>query len=259
MNDVKARLRVLFLDIDGVLNSNAYLKANPGSFDRSKGYISMFDPVACARLQVVLMVTGAKIVISSSWRIVHSIDDIRGYLAARGITAEVIGLTPSGGYDLSADHAFPTNETLTCRGAEILAWVDAHPELDSYAVVDDNSDMDGVRERFVQTTWEHGLLDEHMLPLVRTLLRPRTFTPGQYVHVYGVRVHRSAGPAGDGLDINTQLDVYEVGRVLAVEPATARVRLVNHSTEFDVVRERLSLPFPSWQQLAYGFKQGSPP
>lgn len=252
-------LRVLFLDIDGVLNSNQYLLNNPGAFDRGtpQGYLPMFDDAACARLEVVLRVTGAKIVISSSWRYGHTIEQMREYLAAKGVTAEVIDFTPSGHIsDLSGDASIETK--MTCRGHEISAWIDAHPELDSYVVVDDNSDMDGVRERFVQTTWEHGLLDEHMLPLVRTLLRPRTFTPGQYVHVYGVRVHRRAGPAGDGLDINTQLDVYEVGRVLAVEPATARVRLVNHSTEFDVVRERLSLPFPSWQQLAYGFKQGSP-
>lgn len=253
-------LRVLFLDVDGVLNSNAYLAANPGAFDRGgpEGYLSMFDDAACARLEVVTRVTGAKIVISSSWRFVHTLGQMRGYLAAKGVTAEVIDFTPIGyNPDLPGDDSFGTK--MTCRGHEIAAWVDAHPELDAYAVVDDNSDMDGVRDRFVQTTWERGLLDEHMLPLVRTLMRPRAFTPGQHVHVYGVRVHRSEGPAGDGLDLNTKLDAYELGRVLAVEPATARVRLVNHPTEFDVVRERLSLPFPSWQQLAYGLAKGSPP
>lgn len=248
-------LRVLFLDIDGVLNSSAYLAANPGAFDRGgpDGYLSMFDPTACARLQVVLTVTGAKIVISSSWRIVHKIDEIRGYLAAKGVTAEVIDFTPSGGYDLGGYNDFPTDAKLTCRGAEILAWVDARPELESYAVVDDNSDMDGVRERFVQTTWERGLQPEHMLPLVRTLLRPRVFTPGQHVHVFGVRVTRHDGPAGDALD------VYELGCVLDVTASEARVRLVNHPTELRVPRDRLSLPFPSWQQLAYGFEKGSPP
>lgn len=253
-------LRVLFLDIDGVLNSSAYLKANPDSFDRSgpNAYLSMFDPVACARLQVVLTVTGAKIVISSSWRHVHTIDEIRGYLAAKGITAEVIDFTPIGyNPDLPGDDSFGTS--MTCRGHEIAAWVDAHPELESYAVVDDNSDMDGVRERFVQTTWERGLQPEHMLPLVRTLLRPRDFTPGQHVHVFGVRVTRHDGPAGDALDAGAPLDVYELGCVLDVTASEARVRLVNHPTELRVPRERLSLPFPSWQQLAYGFEKGSPP
>lgn len=253
-------LRVLFLDVDGVLNSRDYMLANPGAFDRSgpNAYYSMFDPAACARLQAVLTVTGAKIVVSSSWRIVHTLDEMRRYLAAKGVTAEVIDFTVVGyNPDLPGDDSFGT--AMTCRGHEIAAWVDAHPELESYVVVDDNSDMDGVRDRFVQTTWERGLLDEHMLPLVRTLMRPRDFAPGQHVHVYGVRVHRSAGPAGDGLDLNTKLDAYEVGRVLAVEPTTARVRLVNHPTEFDVVRERLSLPFPSWQQLAYGFEEGARP
>lgn len=70
---------------------------------------------------------------------------------------------------------------------------------------------------------------------------------------------RHDGPAGDALDVGAPLDVYELGRVLDVTAAEARVRLVNHPTELRVPRERLSLPFPSWQQLAYGFEKGSPP
>jgi len=255
-------LRVLFLDIDGVLNSSAYLKANPDSFDRSgpNAYLSMFDPVACARLQVVLTVTGAKIVISSSWRHVHTIDEIRGYLAAKGITAEVIDFTPIGyNPDLPGDDSFGTS--MTCRGHEIAAWVDAHPELEAYAVVDDNSDMDGVRERFVQTTWERGLKIEHARRLVRVLMRPRQFHTGQLVHVYG-RLPWSDPREGD--------DSYELGRIVdpavrfpaaSEHPTGATVKIINAIVDRPVFApyEKLSEPFPSWQQLAYGFEKVSPP
>jgi len=88
--------RVLFLDIDGVLNSEAYLLANPGAFEREgpHAYYKMFDPEACARLQTICEVTDAQIVISSSMRKIHPITDLRLFLEARGVTAPVIDVTP---------------------------------------------------------------------------------------------------------------------------------------------------------------------
>lgn len=167
-------MRVLFLDIDGVLNSAAYLAANPGAFDRSgpNAYVAMFDPAACARLQVVLDVTGAKVVVSSSMRVVHARATLQGFMEARGMRVDVLDVTPYGSY--------------SCRGAEIRAWLDEHPEVTAYAVVDDDSDMDGVRDRLVQTTWEHGLLDAHWMPLVRVLMRPLAFVDRMWVHVFGI-------------------------------------------------------------------------
>jgi hypothetical protein len=140
---------------------------------------------------------------------------------------------------------------MTCRGHEILAWVDAHPELDSYAVVDDDSDMDGVRHRFVRTSWAEGLRDQHMLPLIRTLMRPRNFFVGETVYVYGVQIVLTApvDPSGSWhhVPVHATLDQYAAGTVVAVEPSMVRVKLLHHDSEVEVPPERLSLPF-TWAQ-----------
>ncbi len=44
------------------------------------------------------------------------------------------------------------------RGKEIAAWLHLVP-VDTFAIVDDDSDMGNHIDRLVQTTHEHGLLD----------------------------------------------------------------------------------------------------
>lgn len=226
-------MRVLFLDIDGVLNSDAYLKANPGSFDRSgpDAYVSMFDPAACARLRTVLTVTGAKLVISSSWRVVHRDEEIARYLAARGITTPIVGHTPQLIDDV-VDHANVVRAAQ--RGDEIAAWLKEHPEVHAYAVVDDSDDMDAVRDRFVRTTWAHGMLDEHVHRLVRHLMRPLKFVDGMAVHVYGF----------------PEADQFILGKIDVSETRVANgtyARVVLHDgREAYVPHERLTEPHPAW-------------
>lgn len=48
------------------------------------------------------------------------------------------------------------------RGAQIQSWLDDHPEVTHYVVLDDDADMGPVLDRLVKTTWEYGLLDEHV-------------------------------------------------------------------------------------------------
>ena len=45
------------------------------------------------------------------------------------------------------------------RGNLIMEWLDAHPDVTEYVVLDDNSDMDAVWEHFVQTSMDVGITD----------------------------------------------------------------------------------------------------
>jgi HAD domain in Swiss Army Knife RNA repair proteins len=54
-------MKVIFLDVDGVLNSKK--TPNPGKFP----YI--VDPILLSRLLELLRLTDAKIVLSSTWRL----------------------------------------------------------------------------------------------------------------------------------------------------------------------------------------------
>jgi hypothetical protein len=131
--------KVLFLDIDGVLNSRRTVvafKGYPHGFD---GYDrDRFDWVAVALISRLCEETGASIVLSSSWRIIHSVQE-----CANGLDLPIFDRTPS----LDG-----------IRGMEINAWLAEHPEVTDYAIVDDNSDMlESQKSRFVQTDELVGL------------------------------------------------------------------------------------------------------
>lgn len=57
-------MKIIFLDIDGVLNSEVYYRI----VDRSKKDWSRFDPKAVELIKKLLNEFSAKIVISSTWR-----------------------------------------------------------------------------------------------------------------------------------------------------------------------------------------------
>lgn len=131
-------MKVLFLDIDGVLNSRRSATAfggYPWDFDE-KG-MSRFDMVAFRLIQKLVKETGCKIVLSSTWRIGRTIEE-----TSKGLDVEVIGHTPQ----LSA-----------CRGEEIKEWLSLN-KVDKYAIVDDDGDMlDEQKPFFVQTNPIEGL------------------------------------------------------------------------------------------------------
>jgi hypothetical protein len=144
-------VKVLFLDIDGVLNSRRSVVAfngYPHSFegkDRER-----FDWVAVGLIRALCQETGTAIVLSSSWRILHSVHE-----CANGLDLPIFYRTPS----LSK-----------CRGAEIAEWLSEHPEVTAYAIVDDDSDMlPEQKQYFVQTTEKNGLTIENWADLKRIL------------------------------------------------------------------------------------------
>ena len=102
-------MRFLFLDIDGPLNTgrNDYLDT-----DR---YGHHFDDVAVRNLRWIVEETGARIVVSSSWR--------------RG-SGRVFG----------------------CRGEEIWQWLAENADTDdAYVIIDDMGDKEALEEQ--KTCW----------------------------------------------------------------------------------------------------------
>lgn len=133
-------MKVLFLDIDGVLNSARTCMAfgaYPWEFDeRSMG---MFDHVAINMIRGLCAKGGVSIVVSSAWRTTHHWDAI-----GRALDLPTMDRTPS---------------LCGTRGDEIKHWLDAHPECNHYAIVDDDPDM--LPEQtpyFVKTDGHNGLM-----------------------------------------------------------------------------------------------------
>ncbi|MBR6639623.1 MAG: hypothetical protein IKL35_04590, partial [Muribaculaceae bacterium] len=61
--------KYLFIDFDGVLNTENYTKfLQTNGFDSNDKFGTRFDPYALQNLKAIIEQTGAKIIISSSWK-----------------------------------------------------------------------------------------------------------------------------------------------------------------------------------------------
>lgn len=134
-------MKVIFLDIDGVLNSQLfYEKKSQDDRCEEKAeihfYEKMIDKDAVELLNKMVAETGAKVVISSTWRKGKNIEWLQNVLKSRGFRHEVLDKTPV----LWLSKNCESNITVP-RGVEIMAWLKDHPEVKRYVIFDDDSDM----------------------------------------------------------------------------------------------------------------------
>jgi len=106
-------VKVIFLDIDGVLNCAT--TPNP----RKLPYI--VDPKLLRRFKRLLQRTGAKVVLSSTWRY-----DPAGLFSAKHWGVPFIDVTPD----------MPHRP----RRDEVIAWLKSHPKVKRFVVIDDEDD-----------------------------------------------------------------------------------------------------------------------
>jgi hypothetical protein len=125
-------MKVIFLDIDGVLNCPK--TPNPRKFP----YV--IDDGLLARFRQLIERTGASVVLSSTWRY-----DPAGIFSAKHYGVPFIDITPD----------MPDEP----RCKEILTWIRNHPEVTRYVVIDDEDDeLDGLP--FFQPSSRTGLTEK---------------------------------------------------------------------------------------------------
>lgn len=139
-------MKVLFLDIDGVL---IIASSEWSDFLKSQVY----DPDCVARLKTVIEKTGCEIVVSSSWR--FRLKALENQMRRNGLPI----------YDITGEEAKGENQ----RGQEIAAWLKRHPEVTSFVIVDDDTDMGELHPHLVVTSWSNGLTEECMNELISKL------------------------------------------------------------------------------------------
>ena len=142
-------MKILFLDVDGVLNNNL---TRTRTFD---GWCFV-DDYLVERLKHIIDATGAKIVLSSTWRDGWNREDesknepffnqLRDKLKEYGM--EIWDALP-----------MPMRPS---RGIAIGEWFELHKDLDieSFVILDDWYDMGIYRDYLVQTNGGIGLTDE---------------------------------------------------------------------------------------------------
>ena len=159
-------MKVIFLDFDGVLNSQTSFlyEDNRRRVHKEQGVKGPVNQTLshqqCAAFQYVLnQYPEVKVVLSTTWRNLYDMEWLKAKLAEYHIdSSRVIGKTPE---------EFSGN-----RGIEIQRWLTDHPEVTHYVIIDDNDwGIVGVHGRghFVQTTWEGGMNIEHAYELCEKL------------------------------------------------------------------------------------------
>ena len=126
-------VRIIFLDIDGVLNNSMDSDRHIGE-DDAKG--RLYSPRCVELLNKLTCRSGAKIVVSSTWRMGRSFEEMASVLKHIGVEGEMIGMTDV------------LNDMDTFRGNEILKWIKDNPDIvgdnylfRDYVILDDDSDM----------------------------------------------------------------------------------------------------------------------
>ena len=125
-------MKVLFLDIDGVVN-------RVGTRQRYRGFMGI-DPFLASMVGKIILDTGAAVVLTSTWRHFQG-----GREEVDRHVYKTFDVTPI------ADTGF--------RGEEVKMWLDDHPEVTRYAIVDDDSDFYADQPLF-KTNWQTGITDE---------------------------------------------------------------------------------------------------
>lgn len=155
--------KYIFLDIDGVLNSEQYYLEKPqhkrwrefkDKLDKHIAWgVCNIDPKAVKLLNILVTETNARIVVSSSWRGDYTLQTV---FSLAGIIEPIYGETPR------LESRF--------RGEEIDKWLKERQEPYKYVILDDDSDMlDTQRNNFIHTDWKVGLTGENVNKAIEIL------------------------------------------------------------------------------------------
>jgi hypothetical protein len=167
-------MNIVFLDIDGVLNSADWCRRRPSreawaaqmdiSPEPSRHNLTAWaqrsiDPDAVERLNLLCAEADARIVISSTWGKMYPLPRLELILRERGYSGrELLGATPDKQWmprivgDERGRHELR-------RGDEIGRWLSVFGGSPQYVILDDDSDMTVHMHRLVNTDHEYGLTD----------------------------------------------------------------------------------------------------
>jgi hypothetical protein len=148
-------MKILFLDIDGVLNSCRSSMAYSGYPHTIKETViedfEKFDDIAVTLIRKLCRLTNTNIVLSSTWRFYISPEDL-----GKQLNLPIFDKTP--------------HKLSSTRGEEIKMYLDSAKDIERYAIVDDDNDM--LKEQlphFVEVNSINGLSYENYNKLLQLL------------------------------------------------------------------------------------------
>ena len=181
-------MKVIFLDIDGVLNCENGYKGGFCKYKEiivgsgEKDHYQQFYPPAKKFLNKLNEEIDAKIVISSTWRI-DGIDFMENVWKSEDMSGEIIGLTPNfrnANIPYTVPRGCEIDFWLKESGLRVVKWSKiklaefmAESDIENYIIIDDDSDM-------LYKQKEHFV---HVKPSPRNL---EGFNQENYDRAYGI-------------------------------------------------------------------------
>lgn len=150
-------MKIIFLDVNGVLNSDKYI--NYTSKKNIDGIKADIDVKTIELLKKALDITGAKIVLSSSWKNISRVKDLKEIFKQYGISID--DKTPN----INGE-----------RGLEIKRYLSEHRNIEQYLILDDEI-FDSFDEELMQNLiltkenqgyhgYGNGLQSEHIKQII---------------------------------------------------------------------------------------------
>lgn len=154
--------KFIFLDIDGILNSVTFEKYCVDNKFKDWWINGILDQHCMILLKRLVKITGAKIVLCSSWRTSYE------HMARLSQQFDLYGLSIYG----------TTNENSTMgRGQQIMEWVYNHENCDNFVVLDDDNTIHDyppeteVTSHLVVPSYEVGLTENDVEMALKILGR----------------------------------------------------------------------------------------
>ncbi len=154
--------KIIFLDLDGVLNTGHYqhfLTYNNEAWQDKHGML--FDPAVVQQLKRIIDATHADIVIESSWKHL-GLEAMQTMWTDREMPGKVIDITPTSISDRFLLGATSDSGMRQCKGVEIECWLGDNGSEDMrYVIIDDEYViMDFQMPFFLQVDSYSGLTEE---------------------------------------------------------------------------------------------------
>jgi len=157
-------MKVIFLDIDGVLNSQMLIEKNENE---------KIDIAAVKLLKNLVDKSGAVVVMSSGWKLWFDENMVTDDAEAKYLYdilfqygIDIYGKTP----DFSTDEIRTKRTFAEVKAMEIIAWLEKHCDVDKYVILDDlNLKNDQINANLVQTDGRVGITEEDIMRAMEIL------------------------------------------------------------------------------------------
>lgn len=175
--------KLIFLDIDGVLNNEKWVRHIVlETKDKDMQRKTKADPTAVRRLCEICEKTGARIIISSSWRTLtvdNTIERLKDYPDQFNCMLKyIVGVTGRyseyyiRGIEITKFLSYLKDESYK-TSVKIAALIKSNIEISKnpdYVIIDDDCDMEQYQvPHFMQTTYYDGLTDKQKDSIIKFL------------------------------------------------------------------------------------------